>query len=744
MWPSGLALKHQAAKLLQQYSELGCPVDCGPPWTSQHITAAVKRGPHISAKSPQAQACLRQETTEKLAGGYAKLLKWKDIKNSIPTNFKISPIAMIPHKSRQYRAILDLSFQLRLKGEKMPSVNSGTTKLAPQKSMAELGNVLTRIIHTMAQNFDPSHPFAFSKQDIKDGFWRLVVSKEDAWNFCYVLPAPKGTPLDDLEIVVPHSLQMGWSESPPLFCAASETARDVIHTMMESKDILPHHPLEHLVCDNSLTLPSSKLTTAKQEPTTLIEVYMDDFIAATTNLESVHLKQTARAMLHGIHTIFQPPEITGHNGGDPISLKKLEQGDGKWAYIKEILGWIFNGNDYTIELPPKKVTKIIALVKAIAKRDTSSLNQYQIMAGNLQHASFGIPAGKGLFSPIYNAMRHDPPNIPITPALRQALQDWIVIIKRIGSRPTSVLELIPGTPWYIGYCDASGFGAGGVWISGSKQIPPLVWRLEWPEDIQKRLVSDSNPDGDLTNSDLEMAGHLIQWLILEHHAPQSLEHAHIGIFCDNTPTVAWATRLHSSKSVIAGHLLRALALRQHINRTSPLITISIAGILNLMADIASRSFRDSRFINSSAPFADIFTSLFPLPQKNSWTECHLPAKLCLHVISCLRGEPLTMASWTKITKKGKSTGHTGNNTAKPGTSTHTSLIAHHLKPSSFSQHSLLGSGLDTTVEERELQFKLLKSRYQPSPRQSSWVDNPPQSTKQKTLTKSQWHGSLKE
>ena len=61
MWPSGLALKHQAAKLLQQYSELGCPVDCGPPWTSQHITAAVKRGPHISAKSPQAQACLLQE-----------------------------------------------------------------------------------------------------------------------------------------------------------------------------------------------------------------------------------------------------------------------------------------------------------------------------------------------------------------------------------------------------------------------------------------------------------------------------------------------------------------------------------------------------------------------------------------------------------------------------------------------------------------------------------------------------------
>ena len=141
------------------------------------------------------------------------------------------------------------------------------------------------------------------------------------------------------------------------------------------------------------------------------------------------------------------------------------------------------------------------------------------MAGNLQHASFGIPGGKGLFSPIYNAMQGDPKDIIITQTLKQALLDWKVMIQRIATRPTSVLELVPGLPEYVGYVDASGFGAGGTWLSGSKHINPIVWRLPWPADIEARLVSDSNPNGDLTNSDLEMAAHLLHWLVLEQVAP---------------------------------------------------------------------------------------------------------------------------------------------------------------------------------------------------------------------------------
>jgi hypothetical protein len=45
----------------------------------------------------------------------------------------------------------------------------------------------------------------------------MTVNTEDAWNFCYSLPVKPGTPLDEIQIVIPHSLQMGWCESPPFF-----------------------------------------------------------------------------------------------------------------------------------------------------------------------------------------------------------------------------------------------------------------------------------------------------------------------------------------------------------------------------------------------------------------------------------------------------------------------------------------------------------------------------------------------
>ena len=37
MWPTGPALNHPAAPLLDYYSKHGCPVDCGPDWTVDQI-----------------------------------------------------------------------------------------------------------------------------------------------------------------------------------------------------------------------------------------------------------------------------------------------------------------------------------------------------------------------------------------------------------------------------------------------------------------------------------------------------------------------------------------------------------------------------------------------------------------------------------------------------------------------------------------------------------------------------------
>ena len=198
---------------------------------------------------------------------------------------------MIPHKSRSYRCILDLSFQLKVNKKKISSVNLGTTLKVPQKSMAHLGMVIKRLILLMADNYDTNLPFMFSKCDIKDGFWRMVVSRLDAWNFAYVLPPTKQkSELNDMEVVIPHGLQMGWSESPPFFCAATETSRDTIEKFYTDFQHLPPHALEHHLLTEALhTTP----TTIPPSTATSIEVYVDDFISCTNNLSQQHLTHLA-------------------------------------------------------------------------------------------------------------------------------------------------------------------------------------------------------------------------------------------------------------------------------------------------------------------------------------------------------------------------------------------------------------------------------------------------------------------
>ena len=110
----------------------------------------------------------------------------------------------------------------------------------------------------------------------------------------------------------------------------------------------------------------------------------------------------------------------------------------------------------------------------------------------------------------------------------------------MSKRPTNCKELVPGMPGYIGYCDACQYGAGGVWLSGSLQIHPIVWRIKWPDDVIKRFVSSANPKGDISINDLEMAGLLLHYLLLEQIV--DLKHVHTAAWCDNKSTVSWATK----------------------------------------------------------------------------------------------------------------------------------------------------------------------------------------------------------
>ena len=104
MWPRGdVANLHPAAPILHELSTKGCPANINDNWTHDMIITALKKGPHISAKLPEAKAYLIKETEDKIKQGFMRKVRWGDIKHNYPKNLKISPLAMIPHKSRNYR-----------------------------------------------------------------------------------------------------------------------------------------------------------------------------------------------------------------------------------------------------------------------------------------------------------------------------------------------------------------------------------------------------------------------------------------------------------------------------------------------------------------------------------------------------------------------------------------------------------------------------------------------------------------
>ena len=188
MDPLPLAMNHPTALLLKHYTTQGCSVDCGPDWTTEHIHALLQRGPHVSATTLEAIKAFQDKCKAKIAQGYAHVVRYRDIKHNRLAKLKLSPVAMIPHKSWLFRTILNLSFGICLSWQEMPSVNDSTKKMAPAEAMVQLRQCLQRIIATLADNANTKNPFLFAKLDIKDGFWHLAINEDNTWNFCYVMP----------------------------------------------------------------------------------------------------------------------------------------------------------------------------------------------------------------------------------------------------------------------------------------------------------------------------------------------------------------------------------------------------------------------------------------------------------------------------------------------------------------------------------------------------------------------------
>ena len=133
---------------------------------------------------------------------------------------------------------------------------------------------------------------------------------------------------------------MGWVESPSLFCTVTESARDITQHLVDANVDLPAHPFEA-----QMNIQHVPLRACAEVPSKLLQVYVDDFCyASMESKDGCHIPRIHRASIHGIHSYFPQPKVTGHvDGKEPISNPKLDKGDGNFTSNKEMIGFLFDG-----------------------------------------------------------------------------------------------------------------------------------------------------------------------------------------------------------------------------------------------------------------------------------------------------------------------------------------------------------------------------------------------------------------
>ena len=251
-------------------------------------------------------------------------------------------------------------------------MNEDTLPLVALESM-QFGHALERILREILLA-NPAHgPVHLNKTDLSDGFYREDLCPGDAPKLGVVYPTK--TSSQNL-VAIPLVLPMGWKNSPPAFSTATETIADLANRRLrDSSYSPPRHALDDLAARSDAgsserlppavrlpgasvarpierSPPAAKLpgtsvaVQSKRDPSLpttgppvqYVDIFVDDFVGLGQQPTSRGVRKT---LLHAIDHVFHP---LGPNDSpfrrEPVSIKKLRQGDGSWGTIKLVLGWI--------------------------------------------------------------------------------------------------------------------------------------------------------------------------------------------------------------------------------------------------------------------------------------------------------------------------------------------------------------------------------------------------------------------
>ena len=566
---------------------------------------------------------------------------------------RLTPLACKEERDRRARLLMDHSWPWP-----WDNINANTLPGAPPEAM-QFGSMLPRLMY-FGRHANPRFgPVKTNKQDVKDGFYRMFLDALDCLKLAALLPRYE----DEPQLVgIPMSCTMGWAQSPPTFCAMSETACDLVNLRLRDGRLLqtPTHRLsaeaellddtdpglepreresETQEADSRLrSLPGvRKLSPTPvgpvppsnrplQKPVAYTDVYVDDFVQLGQG-SSNKLNAIRNVFFHTLDQVLRSPEPE-ENRNEAVSLKKLRKGDGSWHTRKTIVGWTLDFIRQTLELPAHRKDELIDLFLSLRDRKRVSERRWRKAVGKLRFITRGVPGSRGLLSALQLALnRASDGRIRVTANVRHHLETFEALVADLCDRPTHLAEIVPEDPALIGTTDGSGLGLGGVFMD--EDLQPSVWRYPLPDDIRRALVSADNPTGTVTNSDFEQAARQGQLCVMA--ANYDLAYCTIENGTDNTPALGRLDKGTVSKPGAAALLCNEACAHQRLHRYCSR-GFFIPGTDNVMADDASRLFHltDRAFL---AHFDQHY------PQAKPWRLLTLPPDDASRLTSALRSKP---------------------------------------------------------------------------------------------------------
>ena len=648
-------------------------------WSTDELEQRFTRGPHKS--SVEAKEFIREEMAEFHSKSFWVVLPWELVKD-IP-GMRVSPLGSIPQRDRRPRLINDLTFY---------GVNDDTIPFAPASSM-QFGRALERLLYRI-RHANPEHgPVYMNKIDIADGFYRMWLHPSTSAALTCVMPRYDDEPP---LVAMPIGLPMGWVESPPSFCGMTETVADLANARMHHR-AAPEHRLEQYATTDTpppplgaQTPPTTALAAQTppspplepqippgpkparepsyacvpslphhevpsmsplRDPLAYTDIYVDDFCNLVQGNEN-RRRVVLRIILHTIDEVLRPldPAMAGiHN--EPASVKKLKKGDGTWSTLKVILGWLIDSLAQTIRLPQHRCERLLSILESLDGRKRVTTREWHKVLGELRSMSLAVPGARGLFSALQTGFRQKEAayRIRIDRNMRTQLDDFKNLALDLHTRPTHLAEIIPDTPSGIGACDASGMGAGGVWLC--PDVQPILWRDPFDDHIVKALVSDKNPAGTISNSDLELAGIVGHADVLAQCV--DVRNRTFATLNDNVPALVWLEKGSTTTQKAGNQLLRLAGFHQRHHRYLSRYD-HISGKANAMADDASRLFHlpDDEFLAH-------FNSTYP--QTLPWRLYPLRKKMHSALTCCLSMKPAALAAVLNVPVGRTTPGKYGSN-----------------------------------------------------------------------------------